>query len=171
MRPFIVPGVSHTDHLPAAVLDWALCQIDAAGFGIHTLTLPESFPAQPCDLIGPATGLPVPNPEAIVLGYRPGRRYASRLVRVEPVPTREITVIAGPAGDDVPGESPETIILYTAFAGPAAPREPDDPSLPDEEVAAATAFWAEHALVLRPHYELVPSIGTEGCGRSFGEAS
>jgi hypothetical protein len=40
------------------------------------------------------------------------------------------------------------MILYTAFGGPAAPREPGDPSLDGNEagLAESKAFWAEHAL-------------------------
>ena len=37
-------------------------------------------------------------------------------------------------------------ILFTAYGGPAAPREPWDESLSAEERGASEAFWAEHAL-------------------------
>jgi hypothetical protein len=54
-----------------------------------------------------------------------------------------ITVIGGPHLDD-------PCILYTAFGGPATPKEPGDPSLDGNliELAKSQAFWAEHALAL-----------------------
>ena len=50
-----------------------------------------------------------------------------------------MTVIGGPDGDD-------PCVLYTAFGGPAAPREPWDPSLDEAGWAASLAFWEAHAL-------------------------
>lgn len=67
--------------------------------------------------------------------------------------TVEVSV-PGPDGETMPerqtcpacGGTGSTTILYTAFGGPLAPREPGDPDLPAEERAESEAFWAEHAL-------------------------
>lgn len=55
--------------------------------------------------------------------------------------TRLLTVIAGPHEGD-------GCVLYTAHGGPAAPREPWDPSLNDDAAALeeSRAFWSVHAL-------------------------
>jgi len=37
-------------------------------------------------------------------------------------------------------------VLYTAYGGPVAPREPFDRSLDEEAKAESEKFWAEHAL-------------------------
>lgn len=52
---------------------------------------------------------------------------------------RTMTVIGGP---DDHGET----ILYTAYGGPSAPREPWDSTLNEEQRAQAQQFWSEHAL-------------------------
>jgi hypothetical protein len=78
---------------------------------------------------------------------RPSRSYPSRILLPAAMPewhwnlpSALLTVIAGPNGD-LP------CMLYTAFGGPLAPREPADPTLPESERAASEAFWAVHALV------------------------
>lgn len=40
--------------------------------------------------------------------------------------------------------------LFTAFYGQLAPREPWDPSLPEQERAESEEFWKNHAIVARP---------------------
>jgi hypothetical protein len=45
---------------------------------------------------------------------------------------------------DGTGKLQHACILYTAFGGPAAPQEPDDPGCKDP--AASATFWREHAL-------------------------
>ena len=38
-------------------------------------------------------------------------------------------------------------MLFTAFGGPLAPREPGDPDMTDaKEIAESKKFWSEHAL-------------------------
>ena len=44
------------------------------------------------------------------------------------------------------GKVKHPCILYTVFGGPIAPKEPDDPTLTDEQRPESIAFWAEHAL-------------------------
>jgi hypothetical protein len=144
---------SHLDHgLQTSHVRFLLEKLgDRDAFFLTTLELPGDLPGLSCALRGPAVGLP-PVPDALVeLRCRPGRSYPSRMLRKDlgqdsgthplwrPVLTRQMTVIAGP-GLGLP------CVLYTAFGGPAAPREPADPSLPEAERAASVAFWSEHAL-------------------------
>lgn len=44
------------------------------------------------------------------------------------------------------GPSEGAIILYTAFGGPLAEREPFDPGLDDAAHETSKAFWRVHAL-------------------------
>lgn len=113
------------------------------GFFIETIDLKEK--AGMCALYGPAMGdAPVAGPadDEVFYHVRGERAYKSRLVNWAPRESNLITVIAGPYGE-------EPCVLYTAFAGPLAPKEPGDPSLKEEEREASEAFWAEHALSAR----------------------
>lgn len=141
-RPMIILPVSHLDHgLTAAHVAWLERRfVSRTGFFLETVELPAELPPLTCALHGPLVGdAPVPESEVTYRrrGDRPG---ASRLCARPPRPTRLLTVIAGPEGED-------PCVLYTAFGGPAAPREPCDPGLADGELREASrAFWAEHAL-------------------------
>lgn len=80
-------------------------------------------------------------PDEVFLDRRGDRSWESRLVRATPVQTRLVTVVAGPH-DGSP------CVLYTAYGGPQAPREPGDPNIRDDaERKACVAFWSEHALI------------------------
>lgn len=134
---------SHLDHgLTEAQIAWILEQ--GAGWGapegvrIETLELPEKLGTVPCALRGPVMG-DDPIPEARVRYARRGDRAGlSRFViDLEPVATCKVTVIAGPH-DGLP------CVVYTAFGGPLAPKEPWDAS-PDEK-EASQSFWTAHAL-------------------------
>jgi hypothetical protein len=95
-------------------------------FFLETIELPEALLALPCSLHGPIMGdPPIPDDEVTftVRGSRPG---PSRMCDRAPRLVRTMTVIGGP---DDRGE----MILYTAYGGPAAPREPWDPSLDDAQ--------------------------------------
>ena len=140
-----ITALSHLDHgLTAAHLRFILDHgRDWNAFTISTLVLPEEFQQLPCGLYGPCLGdAPVPDSE-VVLVPRSGRAYPSRLVDRPSRPTRLLTVIAGP-------HTQLECMLYTAFGGPSAPREPGDLSLEGPNMAAAKAeaeaFWATHAL-------------------------
>jgi hypothetical protein len=138
----IIPGTSHCDHgLSDATREFILAKYaDRAGFFIDTLELPPELGTVPCSLHGPATGeAPVTDDEAysLVRGTRPN---PSRMCQRPTAATTKVTVIAGPA------DGYEDIILYTAFGGPLAPKEPDDPTLNDAQRAESEAFWAVHAL-------------------------
>jgi hypothetical protein len=133
---------SHLDHaLTPAHLEWLLWRFrDRQEFFLETIELPPELPSLECGLHGPLVGdPPVPETEVtyLVRGQRSG---PSRLCARPPRPTRLLTVIAGPDGE-------EPCVLYTAFGGPAAPREGFDVSLQSDEVQQASrAFWEEHAL-------------------------
>lgn len=131
---------SHADHsLTAKHLAFILARFgDREAFFLETVTLPEELAPLPCGLHGPLVGdEPVPEAEVsyVTRGGRPGAsRVCDRPTRM----TRTMTVIGGPHEGKV--------ILYTAFGGPPAPREPFDPGLDDAGRVASQAFWAEHAL-------------------------
>ena len=112
---------------------------DLDGFKIESFELPAELGTVPCGLHGPLVGdEPVPESECR-FAKRGNRAGESRLCDRPVRQTRTVTVIAGPHGD-------EACVLYTAFGGPLAPKEPWDPSLSDEDRAKARAFWSEHAL-------------------------
>lgn len=138
----IITTAAHLDHAltPAHVAWIAERFADQGAFFLATVELPPELEDLPCGLHGPIVGDP-PVPESEVSYRRRGDRLGpSRLCQRPSRPTRLLTVIGGPDGDD-------PCVLYTAFGGPAAPREPFDLSLASDEVREASeAFWAEHAL-------------------------
>ena len=135
----IINSESHLDHgLTAAHIAFLLEQCAGRdAFFIETFELPEELPSVPCGLHGPLVG-GAPVPEAEVFYRKRGEREGlSRLCSRPPQQVRQLTVIAGPHGD-IP------CLLYTAFGGPVAPREPFD--APEEEKQASVEFWEQHAL-------------------------
>ena len=132
---------SHLDHgmTPAQIAHIAALFAGRAAFFIETFELPPELGTVRCDLHGPVVGdAPVP-PNECRERVRGERVYPSRVCRRYPRQTRTVTVIAGPHLLD-------PCILYTAFGGPLAPREPGDPTLPPEQHEESANFWAEHAL-------------------------
>lgn len=141
---------SHLDHaLTIAQVDYLLERFaDRDAFFIETIELPENLGTVPCALYGPTMGdVPIELGTLYITYERRGdRSYASRLISLPPRPTRMVTVIAGPH-EGIP------CVLFTAFGGPLAPREPGDPTLhamaePEKtaELEKSEAFWAVHAL-------------------------
>jgi len=115
---------------------------DRSDFFTATVDLPPELADLPCGLHGPSTGQPDVGDDEVQMVVRPGRSYPSRVLlnpKVGALPSRLLTVIAGPHGD-LP------CLLYTAHGGPLAPREPGDPSLSETEREASVAFWKVHAL-------------------------
>lgn len=146
----IEQGISHLDHgLTPAHLDWLQEQVrDRDGFYILTLDLPPELPQLQSALRGPAVGdAPIPESE-VTWEKRGDRAYNSRLTEMGTVPTRKVTLIAGPHKEEDGREW--TCLLYTAFPGPLAPKETLDPTLKPEEREASESFWAEHALSKSP---------------------
>lgn len=132
---------SHTDHVSPEVVEYILNRFaDRSAFFIETFELPAEIPAVACGLYGPVMGDgPIPDADCVAT-TRPGRGWLSRTVDRPTRPTRTVTVIAGPFEN-------EPCVLYTAFGGPLAPKEPGDPTLSDADRPAAVEFWAQHALV------------------------
>lgn len=132
--------VHHADHgVTADTLAWALGVIKPTGFFIRTLTLPEEHPDLLNALYGPASGDAPVSESEVHYTQRSEDRPMSRMVARPKRPTRLLTII-GMGGDNSP-------VVFTAYGGPAAEREPGDRGLDTpEEKAAAEAFWASHAL-------------------------
>lgn len=136
----IVPD-SHLDHgLTAAQIDFLkVTYADRDEFFIDSVELPEALGTVPCGLHGPAMGdEPVPESE-VHYEKRGEREHPSRLCKRPTRPTRTVTVIAGPHGE-------ETCVLFTAFGGPLAPKEPGDTEHGSDERQESEDFWSKHAL-------------------------
>lgn len=128
----------HKDHgLQAAHIEVAeqLCR-ERSGFFIVTVSV---FDPLPCRLYGPIMGDPPVAAEDTYMAQRSPDRPMSRLVRWPTRVDARMTVI---------GEGPD--VIYTAFGGPVAPREPGDPTLSDTDRAESEAFWRAHALAEQP---------------------
>ncbi len=143
MRTMIIHPDSHLDHgLAPEIVEYIRQRFaDREAPFTETFDLPGSLPDATCALYGPLVGdEPVGNGEVVMLqrGERPG---LSRMVPYPARATRKVTVIAGP-------HAGEPCVLYTAFGGPAAPREPWDPTLTEAGRAESVAFWAQHALAV-----------------------
>lgn len=159
---------SHLDHnLTEAHVDHILQRFaDRQAFFIDTFTLPRDLGTVPCGLYGPLVGDPPIGENEVCYAPRGTRSWPSRLmVDGPPRQQHEVTVIAGPHEEPCPqcttsawnilhradcptcggtGNLQHACILYTAYGGPLAPQEPDDPGCKD--VPASKAFWAEHGL-------------------------
>lgn len=90
-------------------------------------------------LYGPIVGDKPIKERDVFYKVRGERKGFSRMVRAPLRKTNIVTVIAGPDGD-------EPLVLYTAYGGPYAPREPWDTSMKPAEVKESVAFWKDHAL-------------------------
>lgn len=149
---------SHLDHsLTEAQVAFVL-SLDPSKHGdlsapvrAFSVEMPEELGTLPCALYGPVTG-DSPVAEADVhYAPRGDRKGDSRLMisprtstglsgtyehryTTGPRPSRLVTVVAGPHdGHDW--------VLFTAYGGPLAPREPFE-----DDSVEAKVFWAEHAL-------------------------
>lgn len=101
---------------------------------VKTIELPAELGEVPCALYGPTMGDdPVPESE-VEYAVRGDRKGESRLVARPARMTNKVTVIAGP-------HDGMRDVLFTAFGGPAAPREVFE--CDDDE---SREFWKEHAL-------------------------
>jgi len=139
---------SHVDHFAALSLQdkaTIVATIMAAfkerplveGFQLFTIEGP--FPL-PCELVGPVMGQESVPESLVRYEARKGREWPSRLTQGEPVLTTKLTIVVGP-------HNGYPHVLYTAYPGLPAPREPQDPSLKPEEVEESRAFWSTHALI------------------------
>lgn len=111
--------------------------------GFQLFTVEGPFPL-PCELVGPVMGQEPVSESLVRYEARNGRSWPSRLVRREPVLTTLLTIVVGP-------HNGHPHVLYTAYPGPPAPREPQDPSLKGKELEESQTFWATHALTSNPN--------------------
>jgi len=129
----------HADHgISEDTIRWAVETISPSGFFLRTLTLPAGYKDVMNALYGPASGDEPIKESAVHYAKRSPDRPPSRMIAKPSRPTRKITIIGMAEGGKV--------TVFTCYGGPAAEREPADPTLSDAERSAATAFWAEHAL-------------------------
>ena len=139
----VVVGESHLDHgLTPAHVDWVLRRCaDRTSFFIESFELPVELAGLSSAIYGPIAGDPPVDEADVVYAVRGERSGTSRLVRLPARTSRVVTIVGGP-GDD------GSMVLYTSYGGPAAPREPGDPSIAGnaEALAESRAFWAQHAL-------------------------
>ena len=102
--------------------------------------LPPELGTAPCALIGPLTGGDPVAEEFVYYAKRGDREGESRMITRGPTQSALVTIVAGPHED-------KSCVLYTMYAGPAAPREPWDSTLEtDEQKNEAIEFWCQHAL-------------------------
>lgn len=139
----IILPASHLDHgLTPSHIRWMLevfAHRDA--FFKETIALPILLEPLACGLYGPIMhDLPIREREC-TYRQRGERTWLSRTIRRPVRMVRKLTVIAGPYDGNA-------CVLFTAYGGPEAPREPNDPAIDDDEDAQreARAFWAHHAL-------------------------
>ena len=111
---------------------------DRTEFFIETVELPADLPALPCNLHGPATGEAAVTEVEAFYAIRGSRKGPSRLCQRPPVFVRTLTVIGGPHEG--------RCILFTAYGGPCAPREPWDETLDSTGRVQSVEFWSQHAL-------------------------
>jgi len=136
----IITAESHLDHglTEAQVAHILSVYGTREGFFIETFELPEALGSVPCGLHGPVTGDAAVGEGEVSYETRGDRGWPSRVCERPERGTREVTLIAGPHGD--------ATVLYTAFGGPLAPKEPGDPSIPADKEKESRDFWAAHAL-------------------------
>jgi hypothetical protein len=160
----------HADHgVTESLMAWAIEQVQPSGFFLRTLTLPEGYASLANGLYGPAAGDPDVEESEARYVQRTADRPPSRMVARAPRPSRLLTIIGVAEGDDV--------TVFTAYGGPAAEREPGDPTLKlgTPERDAAVAFWSKHALAGRPGLDRFevrvtdpltddPDLVCQGCG-------
>lgn len=145
-------SASHVDHgLTEAQLAHILERFAVRrAFFIETFELPEALGKAPCLLYGPMMGDP-PTSAAFEM-QRGDRTWWTPVIEAPARMTRMVTVIAGPHDQGYEGtveyRASRIIpcVLYTAYAGPCAPQEPDDPGC--KNVPESRRFWNEHALAM-----------------------
>lgn len=137
----IITSDSHVDHnLTQAQLDFIMEKFkDRNEFFIQQITLPDNLGKVLCGLYGPMMGDHPISEDKVFYVKRGNRTGNSRMINEPMRPTDFVTVIGGPNKEGI-------CILYTAFGGPCAPREPFDSSLTDKDIMVSNLFWSNHAL-------------------------
>lgn len=111
------------------------------GIHVYEIDLEDCLSPLRCALHGPIMGDERIIDEECTMENRGARAWTSRLCQRPSRETRIVTVIAGP-------HDGHPLVMYTAYAGPTAPREPGDPALKVDsaEHYESAMFWRAHAL-------------------------
>lgn len=127
---------SHLDHaLTEAQIEFILAlPADEGKVTVQTVELPAELGTVPCGLYGPTMGDEPVAEGDVTYAVRGERKGSTRLVALPSRPCRKVTVISGP-------HDGEPCILFTAFGGPQAPREPFE-----DDSEESRDFWSQHAL-------------------------
>ena len=131
-------------------------------FTIREINLPASLASLPSGLYGPKVGDAPIKEREVVYEVRGDREGPSRLIDAPLRPSRNMVIIAGP-GSQGP-------VVYTAYGGQLAPREPWDPSLTARERAQSKKFWAKHALSSHQGRANGRGLGARGRTRGYRSA-
>lgn len=147
---------SHLDHglSPAHIELIERCYKDEQcqlGTIVATFTVPPGMSELYSTLRGPSVGDRELEHSEVFYRIRGTREGATRFCYWPPKVTREITAVMGimPGGEHA-GQA----VLFTAYPGPQAPREPWDSSMSEKQKAESVAFWAKHALAYYTSFEL-----------------
>jgi hypothetical protein len=139
---------SHLDHnLTPGQVDFVLSQDPAphvnpdSGVAVFTVELPEGLGTAPCGIYGPIVGDAPVSTTDVSMERRGNRKGLSRIVARPVRQSRLVTIVAGP-------HDGHPFVLFTAYGGPLAPREPFDFDENDTSDSAVESrdFWAMHAL-------------------------
>lgn len=114
------------------------------GVVVATFTVPAGMPELFSALRGPCVGDRPIGSEEVFYRIRGNREGSSRLCYWPPKVTREITAVMGRMTK--PGPHHGEAVLFTAYPGPQAPREPWDTTMTERQKEESVAFWAKHAL-------------------------
>ena len=133
---------SHLDHgLSKAQLAYILQQFaGATRFFKAEVVLPDHLGQAPLGIYGPIAGDPPVAECDVFYRSRGNRTTKSRMIDLPFRRTSTVSIIAGPDGLF-------DCRVYMIYGGFLAPREPDDESLDERDLAEAKAFWTQHALV------------------------
>lgn len=134
--------VYHADHgvSDRHIKELALYSVPRSGFFLKTVRLPMGFDDLMTGLYGPVMGDPPVREDQVEYRVRNNRKGESRVVARPHRRTRLMTMIG--IRDE------KGVTFFTIYGGPAAPREPWDPSMNDAERAESVEFWSKHALAL-----------------------
>lgn len=119
-----------------------------------TTPLPPDLGFVPSGLYGPKVFDAPVEEEQVFYQFRGNRQTMSRMIDLPHRATRDVTIIAGPYGD-------EPLVLYTIHGGPLAPKEPATLTEHDSDADRheSLEFWRVHALSSHPPTVYVDAQG------------
>ena len=140
-------SILHADHgIPSIMIRDAVRTLVGQGLeqGFFARTVPiDKEDGQVVNrLRGPASGEPVVPESKVSYSARGDRPWKDRMCTLPATLTRELTIVGTwERSEDYPDGN---FTVFTAYGGPLAPQNPEDPSNSDPE--ASRLFWASHAL-------------------------